>query len=69
MKIKVDKPKLRRLMREKGYKSFEQLGAECGLSIHIFHEMNRTGTLSKESLFLISVELKVPINDFIYPEW
>ena len=69
MKVKVDKPKLRRLMRDRGYKSFDQLGEQCGLSPCIWNELNRTGTLSKESMFLISEELKVAINDFIFPEW
>lgn len=70
MKIKVDRIKLRRIMKEQGIKSLKQLGEECGLSRCIlWHELNRTGTLSKESLYLISDRLGVPINDFIYPEW
>ena len=69
MKIKVDMKKLVALMREKEIGTLCNLGKECGLSKNFTRELHRTGTLSKESLWLISDRLEVPINEIVYPEW
>jgi len=48
----------------------KDLARESGVSVNVlWHEINRTGTLSRENLWLISDYLECPINDFVYPEW
>lgn len=70
MKIKVDKAKLRIIMRQKGITTLKDLARKSGVSVNVlWHEINRTGTLSRENLWLISDYLECPINDFVYPEW
>lgn len=70
MKIKVDKEKLRIIMRQKGVTTLKDLARKSGVSVNVlWHEVNRTGTLSRENLWLISDFLECPINDFVYPEW
>ena len=69
MKIKVDMGKLVFLMKENGINTYTQLAKESGLSDNAVRELNRRQTISKESLWLISDRLGVPINDFVYPDW
>lgn len=70
MKIKVDKAKLRIIMRKRGVTTLKDLARKSGVSVNVlWHEINRTGTLSRENLWLISDFLECPINDFVYPEW
>jgi DNA-binding Xre family transcriptional regulator len=70
MKLKVDKAKLRIIMRQRGIKTLKDLAQKSGVSKNaMWHEINRTGTLSRENLWLISDYLECPINDFVYPEW
>lgn len=70
MKIKVNKSQLIILMRSRGIKTFKELGKRSGVSYNVlWREMNRTGTLSRENLWLISDYLGCAINDFVYPEW
>ena len=70
MKLKVDKAKLRIIMRQRGIKTLKDLAQKSGVSVNmLWHEINRTGTLSRENLWLISDCLECPINDFVYPEW
>ena len=70
MKLKVDKAKLRIIMRQRGVSTMKDLARESGVSVNVlWHEINRTGTLSRENLWLISDYLECPINDFVYPEW
>lgn len=48
----------------------KDLARKSGVSVNVlWHEINRTGTLSRENLWLISDYLECPINDFVYPEW
>lgn len=69
MKLKVDMGKLVFLMKENGIETYTQLAKESGLSENAVRELNRRNTISKESLWLISDRLGVPINDFVYPDW
>lgn len=70
MKLKVDKAKLTIIMRQRGIKTLKDLAQKSGVSKNaMWHEINRTGTLSRENLWLISDFLECPINDFVYPEW
>lgn len=70
MKLKVDKSKLRIIMRQRGVSTMKDLARKSGVSVNVlWHEINRTGTLSRENLWLISDYLECPINDFVYPEW
>jgi DNA-binding Xre family transcriptional regulator len=70
MKLKVDTFKLRSLMHERGIKSYKQLARESGVSLNcLWIELNRTGSMSRENLWLISDRLGCNINDFVYPEW
>ena len=70
MKLKVDKAKLRIIMRQRGVSTMKDLARESGVSVNVlWHEINRTGTLSRENLWLISDYLECSINDFVYPEW
>lgn len=70
MKLKVDKAKLRIIMRQRGVNTLKDLARKSGVSVNVlWREINRTGTLSRENLWLISDYLECPINDFVYPEW
>lgn len=66
MKLKVDMGKLVFAMKEKEIKTLHQLVSECGLSDCVLRELHRRGTVSKETLWLLSQRLGVPINDFVY---
>lgn len=70
MKIKVDMKKLAAYMKDNCIESLPQLAKESGLDTeNAVRELNRRGTISKESLWLISDRLGVPINAFVYPDW
>ena len=57
-------------MRQRGVNTLKDLARKSGVSVNVlWHEINRTGTLSRENLWLISDCLECPINDFVYPEW
>lgn len=70
MKVKVDKGKLRILMRQRGIRTMKDLAQKSGVSRNaLWNDINRAGTLSRENLWLISDYLGCPINDFVYPDW
>ena len=70
MKLRVSKDKLIVLMREHGIKTYAELSKQSGVSENVlWREINRTGTLSRENLWLISDCLGCAINDFVYPDW
>lgn len=68
MRLKVEKGKLKELASGRHINTIQQLFDECGLSYCVLREFYRTGTLSKESLWLVSERLGVSINDFVYLE-
>lgn len=69
MIIKVDMGKLLGFMKEKNIATFSQLAKESGISKNTIKKLSSGGYVSKESLWLISDLLEVPINDFVYPDW
>lgn len=70
MKIKVDIEKLYQLMAKRKIKSLTELSSQSGVSYNsLGRELLRTGTLSRENLWLISDYFECSINDFVYPDW
>lgn len=70
MKIKVDIEKLYQLMAKRKIKSLTELSSQSGVSYNsLGRELLRTGTLSRENLWLISDYFECNINDFVYPDW
>ena len=70
MKVKVDKGKLRNIMRQRGIRTMKELAKRSGVPCNaLWIDINRAGTLTRENLWLISDYLGCPINDFVYPDW
>ena len=69
MKIEADTDKILDLMRKRGIKNKRQLADNCGIDFRLIYMMFARRSTSKETLWLISDELGVSINDIVVPNW
>lgn len=69
MKIEVDTDKVLSLMKKRGIKTKRELADNCGISWRVVYMMFARRQLSIETLWLVSDELGVNINEIVVPNW
>ena len=69
MKLEVNTDKIMELMKAKGIKNKRELADNCGIDFRLIYMMFARRQMSKETLWLVSDELGVSINEIVIPNW